>query len=76
MKSYRILWIKDEYIKHSIYAQFSSEGVAKAYAEGCRDGWTEGYEENVQVILAVDERTPERIKEHYQIEKENEDESK
>ena len=76
MKSYKILWLKDGRIKHECYHRFTSESVAKAYTEGCRDGWNESYEEWIDVVLAVDERTPEQIKEHYQIEKENEDESK
>ena len=71
MKSFKVLWLKEGYIKHECYHKFPSESVARAYTEGCRDGWGESYEEWVDVILAVDERTPEAIKEHYQLEEED-----
>ena len=73
MKSYRIILILEERIKDIQYSKFSSEGHARAYTEGCRDGLEEGHQEDIrQVILAVDERTTEQIEQHYNpTEKEN-----
>jgi hypothetical protein len=66
MKSFKILWIKDGYIKHECYHKFTSEAVARAYTEGCRDGWNESYEEWIDVILAVDERSTDEIEKYYE----------
>ena len=57
MKSYRIVWTKEDYVKHVQYTKFASEPVAKAYVEGCLDGLHEAFQEYVDVILAVDTRT-------------------
>tara|TARA_R110002012_G_scaffold7562_1_gene35245 strand:+ start:2232 stop:2498 length:267 start_codon:yes stop_codon:yes gene_type:complete len=65
MKSYRIVWTKEDRVKHVQYTKFASEPVAKAYVEGCLDGLQEAYQEYVDVILGIDTRSKEVQDEWY-----------
>ena len=66
MKSYQILWLKEDYVRWAVYKRFPSESVAKAYVEGCKDGWNESHEEWVDVKLVIDIRSSDEIKEYYE----------
>ena len=66
MKSYQIVWLKEGYVKWEVYKRFPSESVAKAYVEGCLDGWNESHEEWIDVKLTIDIRSSDEIKKYYE----------
>lgn len=56
MKSYRIVWTREDIVSDVDYIKFPSEPVAKAYVQGCLDGLHRGFQEYRDVILAIDTR--------------------